>query len=139
MTSIISLLLKELVQEATTTRKMLQIVPNDKYDWKPHPKSMTVKQLATHIAELPGWLLMTLTTSELDFEANPYQPEDISNTTQLLEFFEKTLADGKAHLRQARAKSLSVVRYMNHLCETARDQSASPRLSSSVRPAKVVG
>ena len=101
MMSIIPLLLKELEQEAITTRKMLQIVPNDKYDWKPHPKSMSVKQLATHIAELPGWLLMTLTTSELDFEANPYQPEDISNTTQLLEFFEKTLADGKAHLEKA--------------------------------------
>lgn len=44
--------LHELESEAQTTRKMLERVPNDKYDWKPHEKSMTIRQLATHIAEL---------------------------------------------------------------------------------------
>jgi hypothetical protein len=40
--SIIKKLLKEIEQEAQTTRKMLSIVPNDKYDWRPHPKSMSM-------------------------------------------------------------------------------------------------
>ncbi|MBW3545531.1 MAG: DinB family protein, partial [Bacteroidetes bacterium] len=44
---------RELEQEAITTRKMLERVPTDKFDWQPHPKSMTIKRLATHIAELP--------------------------------------------------------------------------------------
>lgn len=97
----IETLLKELDQEAQTTRKMLQRVPNDKYDWKPHEKSGTVRWLATHIAELPSWVSMTLTTSELDFSKNPYKTEQIDNTAELLESFERNLADGKAHLEKA--------------------------------------
>jgi len=96
--SIIEILLKEIENEAQTTRKMLTIVPNDKYDWKPHPKSMSIKQLATHIAELPGWITMGITTDGLDFAANAYKPEDINNTTDLLAFFEKKYAEGRAQL-----------------------------------------
>ena len=96
--SIIEILLKEIEQEAQATRKMLSIVPNDKYDWKPHPKSMTLKHLATHIAELPSWMSMGLTTDGLDFAANPYSPVDIDNTTDLLAYFEKCYAQGRADL-----------------------------------------
>jgi len=98
---IIPMLLREMEQEAKTTRKMLACVPNDKYDWRPHPKSMTVRSLATHIAELPTWVSMTLTTSELDFAANPYTPVLISQTSELLDYFEKCLAEGKAQLERA--------------------------------------
>lgn len=90
--------LNEMEQEATTTRKMLERVPNDKYDWQPHPKSMTVRQLTTHIAELPAWVTMTLTTDGLDFATNPYQPHTIDNTADLMAYFEKNLLDGKSQL-----------------------------------------
>jgi len=99
--SIIQWFIKELNQEAVTTRKMLERVPNDKFDWKPHEKSMTMRQLTTHIAELPSWISMVLTTTELDFAANPYDPPKIDNNKSLLEIFEKSLADGKAHLEKA--------------------------------------
>ena len=46
----------ELEKEAITTRKMLALVPADKFEWQPHPKSMTLKRLATHVAELPSWV-----------------------------------------------------------------------------------
>jgi uncharacterized damage-inducible protein DinB len=95
---IIPMLLKEMEQEAQTTRKMLERIPNDKYDWQPHEKSMTIRRLATHIAELPGWVTMTLTTNELDFANNPYKPRVINNTGELLELYEKSLKDGLAHL-----------------------------------------
>jgi uncharacterized damage-inducible protein DinB len=98
---IIPMLLKEMDQEAITTRKMLAIVPNDKYDWKPHPKSMTIRQLASHIAELPEWVTMALTTTELDFAKNPYPEATVENTAQLLEFFEQSLASGRSHLEKA--------------------------------------
>ena len=94
----IPLLLKELEQEALTTRKMLSIVPDDKYDWRPHPKSMTIRSLATHIAELPTWVTLALTTDGLDFAAQPYDPVMINNTSELLDLFEKSLEDGKSHL-----------------------------------------
>jgi hypothetical protein len=48
---IIPMLLKEMEQEAQTTRKMLQRIPENRYDWQPHQKSMTIRRLATHIAE----------------------------------------------------------------------------------------
>ncbi len=106
MLQIIPILLKEMEQEAETTRKMLSIVPDDKYDWQPHPKSMTIRVLATHIAELPSWVSLTLTTDELDFAANPYDPTIINNTKDLLACFEKSLAEGKAHLETANEKLL---------------------------------
>jgi len=105
--STINLFLKELELEALTTRKMLSRVPNDKFDWQPHPKSMTVRQLASHIAELPGWVAIALTTEELDFQNNPFIVPEINSTTELLAFFEKKLADGKAQLVEANEPKLA--------------------------------
>ena len=104
--NIIQLLLQELEKEAVTTRKMLERVPSDKFDWKPHEKSMTLKRLATHIAELPGWISMALTTDELDFANNPYQPVEINNTKELLDYFERSLAEGKKSLMSATENDL---------------------------------
>ena len=94
----IKIFLKELDEAALTTRKMLERIPTDKFDWQPHPKSMTVKRLATHIAELPSWISMALTTDELDFANNPYTPEDVKNTEELLAYFERSLQEGRSHL-----------------------------------------
>ncbi|OCX50325.1 damage-inducible protein DinB [Mucilaginibacter sp. PPCGB 2223] len=96
--STINVFLKELENESVTTRKMLSRIPDDKYDWRPHPKSMTIRSLATHIAELPTWITMTLTTDELDFASSPYNPPQINNTAGLMELFEKSLVDGRSQL-----------------------------------------
>ena len=98
---IVPLLVKELDQEAITTRKMLERVPPDKFDWKPHEKSMSMKQLTVHIAELPEWIEMALTTDELDFATFPYQPTPVSSTAELLAIFEKSLIKGKESLEKA--------------------------------------
>lgn len=103
---IIKVLQKELEAEAVTTRKMLQRVPTEKLNWQPHPKSMTLKQLATHIAELPSWIAMALNTSELDFAANPYQPVDVKDTNELLALFEKSLQAGRDALANAKEADL---------------------------------
>jgi uncharacterized damage-inducible protein DinB len=102
----IQALLKEMEQEASTTRKMLERIPNDKFDWKPHAKSMSIRHLATHIAELPGWVSMTLTTDGLDFASNPYQQEVVGNTADLLSYFEERFVDGKSHLARATEEQL---------------------------------
>lgn len=93
--------IKEMEQEAATTRRMLERVPTDKFGWQPHPKSMTIKQLAGHIAELPGWVTLALTTDGLDFAKNEYKVPDVNTTQEVLDFFEKTYADGMAHLKKA--------------------------------------
>ena len=102
----IQMFLKEMDQEAVTTRKMLSIVPNDKYDWAPHPKSMTVRNLATHIGELPNWVTLALTTDGLDFATTPYDPVKIDDTTDLIKYFEESLANGRETLSKATDKDL---------------------------------
>lgn len=100
-TTITSLFLKELDQEAIITRKMLACIPEDKYNWKPHEKSMTMERLASHIAELPGWVNMALNTDGLDFEVNNYTPQEIKNNAGLMQFFSSTLDAAKADLKKA--------------------------------------
>lgn len=100
------MLLKELEYEAQTTRKMLSRVPDDKFNWQPHEKSMTIQRLATHIAELPGWVSMALTTSELDFANNPYAPVKVNNREELLAYFERSLEEGRSHLVNAKEEDL---------------------------------
>jgi uncharacterized damage-inducible protein DinB len=99
----------EFEKEAVTTRKMLALVPNDKYDWKPHPKSMTIRQLTTHIADIFSWFNLVLNTSELDFASNPYNPEDISTTPALMTFFEKKLLEGRTSLAKGKDEQLDEI------------------------------
>jgi uncharacterized damage-inducible protein DinB len=94
-------LLKEMEQEAQTTRKMLALVPFDKQGWKPHEKSMALERLAAHVAELPGWATMALTTDELDFENNPYEYPPVTNTEELLHFFEDCQKKATQELKKA--------------------------------------
>lgn len=105
-TQLTQLLHKEMEQEARTTRKMLERVPEDKYDWRPHPKSMTIRQLTTHIAELPAWVSMTLHTDGLNFATSPYEPTSIAHNGELLDLFERSLASGSAGLARASDEDL---------------------------------
>lgn len=104
--STIQLLLKEMDREAETTRKMLERVPADKYDWKPHPKSMTLHQLATHLAELPSWVQLVLSTDELDLEKNPYEPKKVNSHSELMSFYDQALTGGRSQLAQSTDKDL---------------------------------
>nr|WP_295863659.1 DinB family protein [uncultured Chitinophaga sp.] len=119
--SVIQALLKEMNEEAVTSRKMLSRIPEDKYNWQPHPKSMTLLRLATHVAELPGWVTMTLNTPELDFSKMDYKPAPVKNTQELLAYFEATLEDGKKHLEAAdpeQLKDLWTLRDGDHVIST---------------------
>jgi uncharacterized damage-inducible protein DinB len=88
----------ELESEALVTRKMLSRIPDDKYDWKPHAKSMSVRQLATHIAELTTWVGVAIHTDELDFAKSEYKQKQINNTEELMQYFEECLAGARKEL-----------------------------------------
>ena len=59
-------LLPEFDHEMTLTRKVLERVPDDRLDWKPHAKSYAAGQLAQHLATIPMWGTMTLSEVEVD-------------------------------------------------------------------------
>ncbi len=103
---ILPLLLKELDQEAQTTRKFFKLVTEEHFDWQPHPKSMTMKRLAVHIAELPSWVAMTFNSDGIDFATTPYEPTPISSQEDLLELFEKSYEAGKNALEEAEEEDL---------------------------------
>lgn len=103
---IIQALVKEMEAEAVTTRKMLALVPTDKLSWKPHEKSMSMQNLAVHIAELPSWVSMALNTSELDFATMDYTPTPVNDASELITLFETSLSSGLNALRNAKEEDL---------------------------------
>lgn len=96
----------EMENEAITTRKMLERVPADKFDWQPHPKSMTLRQLSAHVAELPGWAVYALNSDGLDFAETPYVPKKPDTNAELLSLFEKELEGCRSSLKMAKEEQL---------------------------------
>ncbi len=70
-----TLLFSDLDTEMATTRRMLERVPDGKDDWRPHKKSRTLDELATHVAQLPGFGIMMLTRDEYDGGSQPPEPK----------------------------------------------------------------
>lgn len=90
-------LLPEFDHEMTVTRKVLERVPEDRFGWKPHPKSMSLGQLAQHVATIPMWGTVTLSQPELDL-AGGGQPAAMTTRAQLLEAFDAHVRDTRAAL-----------------------------------------
>jgi uncharacterized damage-inducible protein DinB len=86
-------LIGELQHEAATTRKVLERIPAEKFDYKPHEKSMTMGRLAVHVAEMTGWVVSATTMSELDFATMDYKPFEPQTTEELVAFFDKLVAE----------------------------------------------
>ncbi|HXU34593.1 MAG TPA: DinB family protein [Thermoanaerobaculia bacterium] len=105
--SISETLLPELDHEMATTRRMLERVPiAEKGDWKPHEKSMSLSRLANHVAELPGWLTVTVTSEALDL-AN-YSSPTHATSEALLASFDALVTEGRAALAAASDEDLFV-------------------------------
>ena len=101
---IIDFLLPEYDQEMANTRKMLSAIPDNRLDFKPHAKSFTMKDLATHLATIPEWTADTIEKSEFDFAPAgqpPYQPPDLKSQKEILEVFDRGVAKGRAALAGA--------------------------------------
>jgi uncharacterized damage-inducible protein DinB len=97
-------LLTEFDQEMANTRKTLERVPEDKFDWRPHPKSFTMIALGTHIANMAGWTVDVIAKDSFDVAppgAPPYKEELASSKKELLERFDKAVAAARAAIAGA--------------------------------------
>ena len=103
------MLLPEFDQEFANTRKMLERVPEAKLSWKPHPKSMSMGELATHIAEVPGWMGVTIQQDSFDI-APPggpaYQRPDVKSHKEILDLFDKNMPVARGALAAATDEQL---------------------------------
>lgn len=87
---------QELQHSATSARKVLERIPEDKFDWTPHEKSMNFQKLASHVAESLSWAKGTLDYPEWDLapaDGPAYEPFVANSSKELLEAFDKNLAE----------------------------------------------
>src|SRR5579863_6151358 len=102
--SISASLLPEFDMEMANTRKLLERVPDDKFDYKPHPKSMSLKQLAVHLGFFPRWAIETLEKPELDFApvgGEGYKTPPVNSRAELLGIFDRDLVQARKDLELA--------------------------------------
>src|SRR2546430_7490804 len=83
--------LGQLEREIPTTRRALERVPLNRADWKPHPKSMALGNLASLIASMPSWIVTMIEKDELDIAAGEGASKPLSTNRELIELFEKSV------------------------------------------------
>jgi len=88
----------ELEQEAVATRQLLEAIPADKLSWRPHAKSMTVGQLAYHIAGIWGGISSFLELDGFDVNNADFTPADPESKEQILEQLDESVTIGRARL-----------------------------------------
>ena len=95
------LFLAELDREAERSRRALQQVPEGKYDWKPHEKSMAFGYLTEMIAMMPSWVAMGITQNELDLNppgGSQHKPAPMRTSAELLKGLETSVASARKAL-----------------------------------------
>ena len=95
---IVDSFLEELNLEAATTRRVLERVPEAHLGWQPHRKSMSLGQLAMHVATLPGLVPQFLAGDVLDFDSVPKAPPTIASHADLLAAFASSTEQARSYL-----------------------------------------
>lgn len=98
--NLIDPILAELAHEGATTRRLLERLPQDRLGWQPHQKSMTLGRLATHIAEIPGWVGSIVEKDEFDIGASGYVPPTLGSVAEIIALFDKSVATATETLKR---------------------------------------
>jgi len=99
-------ILQELEQEAQATRRVLEQLPENRLQWKPHSKSMSLGQLALHVANIPG-AIADISTASFDV-GTPIPRPEADSTAQVLETFEASLVRARQVLGAMNDAGLSL-------------------------------
>jgi uncharacterized damage-inducible protein DinB len=102
-------ILPEFDHELAGTRKVIERIPDDKLDWKAHPKSQTMGWNANHLADLPGWAISIVTQPEFDFSppGGPrFQTSSLKTVKEILALFDKNVAAARKSLAEIKDSSL---------------------------------
>lgn len=93
--------------EMASTRRILERVPDGKFDWKPHEKSMSLGRLAGHVAELPDFARQILAHDEFDFSKGQYVAVQAKTTAELLAAFDEKSAALRETIADTDAEALA--------------------------------
>jgi uncharacterized damage-inducible protein DinB len=102
-------LLPEFDLEMANTRKTLERVPEEKFDWRPHPKSTPMGGLATHLSNIPTWAVHAVTKDSIDIAPGGQQlrAEPVGSRDELLSVFDRNVADARAAIEGASNETLT--------------------------------
>ncbi len=103
-------LLPEFDQEMANLRKALERIPEDKLDWTPHPKSLSFRRLATHLANIPHWAAVTVEESSFDVAppgGEPLREEPVDSVTEALAKLEANVAAARSAIAGASDETLT--------------------------------
>ncbi|HEY8623667.1 MAG TPA: DinB family protein [Casimicrobiaceae bacterium] len=103
--SLSQILLPEFDEEMANTRKMIERIPDGQFEYQPHPKSMTLGRLASHVVELAGWGGNTLNTELLELQAGQ-APLSMKTRQELLDTFDKNVQETRALIEKASDEDL---------------------------------
>lgn len=98
--------LSELDAEAANTRKLLELVPENHFGYQPHPKSMTLGRLASHVAEMPQWVKTTIEKDGLDMQPGT-PPYLAASRAELLDTFDKAVGEARQSIAGASDENLT--------------------------------
>ncbi|HLX76040.1 MAG TPA: DinB family protein [Terriglobales bacterium] len=100
MTTTLAPMLEEFQEEAAVTRRVLNRVPADKLAWKPHAKSMSLGQLAIHVATVPGALARITQQDAFDVSQGSFEPPHPKNLEEIHAAFEQSVHAVEEHLKK---------------------------------------
>ncbi|PSH04875.1 MAG: damage-inducible protein DinB [Acidobacteria bacterium] len=103
------MLLPEFDQEMANTRKILEMVPEGRFDYQPHPKSWTLSRLAGHVVDLPNWVVHTLRVEVLDLYPGQYVPFKPTSRSAMLDRFDEHVLEAHAAIAGATDEQLSKI------------------------------
>jgi uncharacterized damage-inducible protein DinB len=83
-------IIAEFIHEASQTKRMLEKVPFDQPDWKPHSRSMKLVHLASHVAHIPKWISVILSSPEFDFTKENLKRDDAKDQGELMQFYQES-------------------------------------------------
>ena len=106
------MILPEFDQEMASTRQVLELVPDEKFGWRAHPKTNTIGWVANHLAEINSWVEGTLTETEWDF--NPvggerYQSPNLQSRQEILDLFDQNTATARRAIDAVKDEDIGVM------------------------------
>ncbi|MFT3747596.1 MAG: DinB family protein [Agriterribacter sp.] len=121
---------KELEAETTATRKCLERIPENLFEYKPHEKSMPLGYLALLVAEIPKWITVMINDSEIDFMTYPHFKA--TNAADLVAHFDENIKDAKNALLGIKENALEETFYLKRNGQVVFSASKREQIESTI-------
>jgi len=106
---IIQSVIPQFEHEMRVTRTVLDRIPDDKFDWKPHTKSMTICGLVSHIAQIPSWTVPIISEASLDLApvgGEPFKTPELKSRAEVLRIFDQSVSSAMEIMPSATDQAL---------------------------------